>query len=295
VAGVQITHATKVLYPGQGITKGDLARYYEAVADRMLPHVAGRPLMILRCPEGHTKPCFHQKHVTATVSPQIRSVPIKEGGKTTRTLMVEDTAGLIALVQMGTLELHVWGSRAERLEYPDRLIFDLDPDLGMPWRRVIEAARLLRDRLADLGLESWVKTTGGKGLHVVAPLAPKQDWPTVKAFARAMAENVAKDSPDRYTSNMSKAHRKGKIFLDYLRNGRGATAVATYSTRARAGAPVSWPVAWEELSRLDPQQFTVTTAPRHLAKWKADPWQGFDRTRQSITQAMLRRMEEQSG
>jgi bifunctional non-homologous end joining protein LigD len=290
IAGVQITRATKVLYPDQGVTKGDLARYYEAVAGRMLPHIAKRPLMILRCPEGHQKPCFHQKHVTDTVSSHIKSVSIKEGGKTTKTLMVDDLAGLIALVQMGTLEVHAWGSRAERLEYPDRLIFDLDPDAGLPWRRVVEAARLLKDRLEDLGLKSWVKTTGGKGLHVVAPLEPRQDWTTVKSFARAFAESVVRHAPDRYTSNMAKAQRKSKIFIDYLRNGRGATAVATYSTRARPGAPVSWPIEWKELGRTDPKKFTLRTIGRRLSSIKADPWKGFDTTRQSLTQTMLRKM-----
>lgn len=290
IAGVRLTNPDKILYRGQGVTKGDLARYYEAVAGRMLPEIAGRPLMILRCPEGHEKDCFHQKHATETVPPQVKWVSFEESGKTTRTLVVEDLPGLIALVQMGTLEIHVWGSRAPHLEYPDRLVFDLDPDPSVPWRNVTETAQLLRERLAELGLKSWLKTTGGKGLHVVVPIAPKQTWETVKPFTKAIAERLVADFPDRYTSNMSKARRKGRIFIDYLRNGRGATAIAGYSTRARHGATVSLPIAWEELDRIDPQRFTVATVPTLVSGRKTDPWKGFTRTRQSITQAMLRKV-----
>jgi len=290
VAGVRLTNPDKILYADQGVTKGDLARYYAAVAGHMLPEIAGRPLMILRCPEGHGQDCFHQKHATETVPPQVKWASFEESGKTTRTLIVEDLPGLIALVQMGTLEIHVWGSRAKHLDYPDRLVFDLDPDPAVPWRRVTEAARLLRDRLADLGLKSWLKTTGGKGLHVVVPIAPKQTWETVKPFTKAIAEQVVTDFPDRYTSNMSKARRNGKIFIDYLRNGRGATAIASYSTRARHGATVALPIAWDELDRIDPQRFTVATVPKRLAALKADPWKGLPRTRQSITHAMLRKL-----
>lgn len=290
IAGLRLSNPDKVLYPEQGVTKGDLARYYEAVAKEMLPEVAGRPLMILRCPEGRAKHCFHQKHVTDSVPPQVQWVEIEESGTVGRTLVVEDLAGLIALVQMGTLEIHVWGSRAKDVEHPDRLIFDLDPDPSVPWGRVVEAARLLKDRLTALGLKSWAKTTGGKGLHVVAPIAPKQDWDTVKPFAKAIAEQLESEFPERYTSNMAKAKRKGRIFVDYLRNGRGATAVATYSTRARPGAPVSMPVAWEDLEKTDPMRFTVLTVPKLLAARKADPWKGFTQTRQSITKAMLKKI-----
>lgn len=290
MAGLRLTNPDKVLYPEQGVTKGDLARYYEAVADRMLPEIGGRPLMILRCPEGRAKHCFHQKHATGSVPPQVKWVEIEESGTVGRTLVVEDLAGLIALVQMGTLEIHVWGSRATDVERPDRLIFDLDPDPSVGWRQVVEAAHLLRDRLAALGLKSWPKTTGGKGLHVVAPIAPKQAWDTVKPFAKAIAEQLESDFPQRYTSNMAKAKRKGKIFVDYLRNGRGATAVATYSTRARPGAPVSMPVGWKELDKTDPKRFTVLTLPKLLAARKSDPWKGFAGTRQSITRAMLKKV-----
>jgi bifunctional non-homologous end joining protein LigD len=289
IAGIRLTHPTRVLYPEQGVTKLDLAHYYQSVADSVLPHIAGRPVMLLRCPEGHEKECFHQKHTNRMVPKAVHSVEIQdEKGKTSPYLMVDDLPGLMALVQMGALELHVWGSRAERLEYPDRMVFDLDPDEGLPWTQVVDAANLVRDRLGKVGLQSWVKTTGGKGLHVVVPLSGKQTWDEVKAFSQALAEQLVKDVPDRYTSKMSKAGRKGKLFIDYLRNGRGATAVAAYSTRARSGATVSTPVEWDELRRLTPGQFTVTTVPRRLQTLKHDPWKQFWNVRQSITQSARR-------
>ena len=289
IAGIRLSHPTRVLYPEQGLTKLDLAHYYQSVADSVLLHIAGRPVMLLRCPEGHEKECFHQKHMNRMVPKAVHSVEIQdEKGKTSPYLMVDDLPGLMALVQMGALELHVWGSRAERLEYPDRMVFDLDPDEGLPWTQVVDAADLVRDRLGKMGLQSWVKTTGGKGLHVVVPLSGKQTWDEVKAFSQALAEQLVKDVPDRYTSKMSKAGRKGKLFIDYLRNGRGATAVAAYSTRARSGATVSTPVEWDELRRLTPGQFTVTTVPRRLQTLKHDPWKEFWNVRQSITQSARR-------
>lgn len=289
IAGIRLSHPTRVLYPEQGLTKLDLAHYYQSVADSVLLHIAGRPVMLLRCPEGHEKECFHQKHMNRMVPKAVHSVEIQdEKGKTSPYLMVDDLPGLMALVQMGALELHVWGSRAERLEYPDRMVFDLDPDEGLPWTQVVDAADLVRDRLGKMGLQSWVKTTGGKGLHVVIPLSGKQTWDEVKAFSQALAEQLVKDLPDRYTSKMSKAGRKGKLFIDYLRNGRGATAVAAYSTRARPGATVSVPVGWDELRRLTPGQFTVTTVPRRLQTLKHDPWKEFWNVRQSITQSARR-------
>jgi bifunctional non-homologous end joining protein LigD len=202
--------------------------------------------------------------------------------------MVDDLPGLISLIQMGALELHVWGARAPRLESPDRMVFDLDPDDGLPWTRVTEAAELIKERLAAMKLKSWVKTTGGKGLHVVVPLTGKQTWDEVKAFSQALAERLVKETPDRYTSKMSKAGRQGKIFIDYLRNSRGATAVAAYSTRSRAGATVSVPVRWEELSRLTLDEFTVKTVPRRLQVLKEDPWKDVGTIRQSISASARR-------
>ncbi|MBA2253180.1 MAG: DNA ligase D [Nitrospirales bacterium] len=289
IAGIRLTHPTRVLYPEQGVTKFDLAQYYQAIADSMLPHITGRPVMLLRCPEGHEKECFYQKHTNRMVPEAVHAVEIKEDkGKSSQYLMVDDLPGLIALVQMGALELHVWGSRGGRLEYPDRMVFDLDPDERLPWFRVVDAAELIRDRLVTMGLQSWVKTTGGKGLHVVVPLTGKQTWDEVKAFSQALAERLVKEAPERYTSKMAKAGRKGKLFIDYLRNSRGATAVAAYSTRARPGATVSTPVGWDELRRLTLDQFTVHTVPRRLQTSKQDPWKEFWNVRQSITQSARR-------
>ena len=289
IAGIHLTHPSRILYPQEGLTKRDLAVYYESIADSILPYIARRPVMLLRCPEGYEKECFHQKHTNRMVPDAVHSIEIKEEtGKSSPYLMVDDLPGLIALVQMGALELHVWGAHAGRIEYPDRMVFDLDPDEGLPWSRVVEAADLVRDRLTALRLQSWVKTTGGKGLHVVVPLTGKQTWDEVKGFSQALAERLVKDAPDRYTSKMSKAGRKGKVFIDYLRNSRGATAVAAFSTRARAGATVSTPVGWDELSRLTFDQFTVKTVPRRLKTLKSDPWKEFWNVRQSITQSARR-------
>ena len=289
VAGVRLTNPGRVLYPELGLTKLDLARYYESVAERFLRYAAKRPLMILRCPEGHTKECFHQKHMNKTVPKTVKSVAIpEEDGKTTQHLMVDDSAGLIGLVQMGALEIHAWGARDLDIEHPDLMIFDLDPDTGLSWSRITEAARLVRDRLSDLGLRSWVKTTGGKGLHVCVPLSRRQDWATVKNFSHAVADWLVSEATNRYTSNMSKAGRKGKIFIDYLRNGRGATAVAAYSTRARPGARVSLPIDWDELDDVRGDTFTMEMAVERVAG--ADPWEEFWTTRQSLTTRILEKL-----
>lgn len=238
IAGVRLTHPDRVLYPQQGLTKLQLAHYYLSAADRILPHLANRPLMLLRCPEGHRQACFHQKHGRITVPDVVKRVSVAEkSGKVQAYLMVDDLPGLIGLVQIGALELHVWNAQADRIELPDQMIFDLDPDPALPWREVAQAARRLHAVLLDLGLQSWVKTTGGKGLHIAVPLARRHSWDTVKAFARSVAQRLAEAAPDRYTSTISKAGRQGKIFIDYLRNAHGATAVAPYSTRAREGAP----------------------------------------------------------
>jgi bifunctional non-homologous end joining protein LigD len=286
IAGVTLTHPDRVLYPSQGITKRDLAAFYEEIADWILPHIVERPLSLLRCPEGQGKTCFYQKHAGAGAPEALKGVTVREKGAVRTYLYVEDLAGLISLVQMGVLELHPWGSRVGDLEHPDRLTFDLDPAPGLPWKRVVDAARQLHSLLAELGLTAFVKTTGGKGLHVVVPLAPKQPWESVKGFARAVAEAMARHSPSEYTASLSKANRKGKIFIDYLRNSQGATAVAAYSTRALAGAPVATPISWDELGAdLRSDRYTVENLPRRLASLKKDPWEGFLKSRQTIPSA----------
>jgi bifunctional non-homologous end joining protein LigD len=248
IAGITLTHPDRLLYPEQGITKRELALFYEEIADRILPHLAGRPLTLVRCPQGHQKECFYQKHVGENLPDWVRRVPIKEGGSVGKYVVIDSLPGLIALVQMGVLEIHTWGSRVDRIEQPDRLTFDLDPDAGLPWARVIEAARALRRKLAGLGLNAFVKTTGGKGLHVVVPIVRKYRWDEIKPFCKTLAESMTREEPERYLATMSKAKRKGKIFIDYLRNGRGATAVAAYSTRSISGAAVSTPVTWKEVA-----------------------------------------------
>jgi len=286
IAGVTLTHPDRVLYPAQGITKRDLAVFYEEIADWILPHIVERPLSLVRCPEGQGKACFYQKHAGAGAPEALKGVKIKEKGAVRTYLYVEGLEGLISLVQMGVLELHPWGSRVDDLEHPDRLTFDLDPAPGLPWKRVVDTARQLRSLLAEVHLTAFVKTTGGKGLHVVVPLAPKQPWESVKDFARAVAESMARHSPSEYTATASKAHRKGKIFIDYLRNSRGATAVAAYSTRALPGAPVATPIDWDELGAdLRSDHYTVENLPRRLASLKTDPWEGFLKSRQSIPSA----------
>lgn len=284
IGGVRLTNPSRILYPQQGLTKEDLAEYYHSIGEWIVPHLSGRPVMVVRCPEGAGKECFHQKHMNKMVPAAVKSIDIQEeSGASSPYLMVDDLRGLIALVQMGALELHVWGAKEPRIEFPDRMVFDLDPDEELPWTRVTDTARLIKDRLAKLKLESFVKTTGGKGLHVVVPLTGKHTWDEVKAFSQAFAERLVSEAPALYTSKMSKAGRKGKIFIDYLRNSRGATAVAAYSTRARAGATVSTPVRWDELDRLTLDQFTIKTVPGRLQTLKEDPWKDLRTIRQSIS------------
>jgi bifunctional non-homologous end joining protein LigD len=291
IAGIKLTHPDRVLYPGQGITKVDLAKYYEQVADWMLPHVEGRPLTLVRCPSGHTKQCFYQRHVTDSIGDPIRSIRVREGRSIVSYVSVDSTPGLIALVQIGVLEIHTWGSRKDRLEQPDRLIFDLDPDPALPWKQIREAAETLRGRMSALGFAAFVKTTGGKGLHVVTPITPKQDWDGVKAFAKQVAEELVHEAPQLYTATMSKSKRPGKIFIDYLRNARTATAVSAYSTRARANGPVSVPVHWDELATdVRGEFFTIRNVPQRLARLRKNPWEGYEKARRPITNALLRKL-----
>jgi bifunctional non-homologous end joining protein LigD len=283
VAGVRLTHPERVLYPEQGLTKRDLAEFYMGISEWILPHIIERPLSLLRCPAGRGKGCFFQKHAGSGVPAHLKPVLIGEAEARREYLFLEDERGLLSLVQMGVLEIHPWGSRVNRLEEPDRLTLDLDPGPGVSWPRVLETARRIRDLLDRLGLASFVKTTGGKGLHVVVPLGPRQTWAILKEFARAIALEMARRFPREYTATLSKADRNGKIFIDYLRNARGATAVAAYSTRAREGAPVSTPVAWSELGPgLHSDRYTIRNLFKRLDSLKKDPWDGFLKMRQAI-------------
>ena len=284
VAGVKISHPDRVIFADVSVTKLDLAHYYETVADWILPYVAGRPLTIVRCPAGLRGKCFFQKHWTDSLPDAVRSVEIKEKDRRANYVLVDDLTGLVSLVQMGVLEFHPWPAGADKLDRPDYLVFDLDPDKGVAWTAVVQGARDVRDRLDELGLKSFLRTSGGKGLHVLVPLTRRNSWDDVKTFAKSVADSLVREKPYQYIATMSKAKRKGKVFVDYLRNQRGATAIASFSSRARAGAPVATPIAWEELSaRLKPNKYTVRNLPARLAKLNADPWQDFFKIRQSLT------------
>jgi bifunctional non-homologous end joining protein LigD len=217
----------------------------------------------------------------------IRKIPVEEKSGRKDYVGVRDVRGLVMLVQMGVLEIHAWGSRQDRLEQPDRLIFDLDPGEGVEWREVVDAARLVREQLAQLDLESFVRSTGGHGLHVVAPLVRKLEWPSVKQFASALARRIAHERSDRYLAVATRAKRKGKIYIDYLRNDRGATAIASYSPRAREGAPVAVPLGWDELDAFQPGQYDIRNVPDRLEKLRSDPWKRLFSLRQSLTKSKL--------
>ncbi len=276
VAGVRLTHADRVLYPPQGTTKLDLARYYESIADWILPHLVDRPTTLVRCPDGAHKQCFYQKHVGYWAPEEIRRVKIRERTKTGDYLVVDSLPALIGLVQIGILEIHTWNSVVSDLEHPDRIVIDLDPAPDVDWPRVIEAAHGVRARLAAVGLESFLKTTGGKGLHVVVPLAPGATWDRCAEFARGLAEAMAREQPEAYVASMAKSARAGRIFVDYLRNVRGATSVVAYSTRATPSAPVSVPLTWDELTpRVRSDQFTVVNVRERLSGLRADPWERY--------------------
>ncbi|HEY3665491.1 MAG TPA: DNA ligase D, partial [Polyangiaceae bacterium] len=273
VVSPPLTHPDKVLYPELGLTKRELAEYYELVSEWMLPHVLNRPLTLLRCPEGRTKQCFFQKHPGESLAPGLLRVQAPSSDGLSEYAAIADARGLPALVQMGALEVHIWGALADDAEHPDRLVFDLDPAPELSFSEVVAGAHAMRALLREHQLESWVKTTGGKGLHVTVPIEPQADWDTVKAVCRSLAEELARREPERYVATMSKAKRTGKIFVDYLRNGRGATFIAPYSVRAREGAGVAFPVEWEDLTaKFKPEAFNVRNAKKVLAKRRRDPF-----------------------
>jgi bifunctional non-homologous end joining protein LigD len=272
----ELTHPERIYWPDRGITKQQLAEYYARIWPRLAPFVIHRPLSLLRCPEGIAGECFFQKHAWKGLDSAIHPFDDpKDKGKGSL-LTIDDLDGLIGLVQAGVLELHPWGATTADLERPDTMIFDLDPGEGVTWREVIEAAFEVRRVLASVGMAGFVKTSGGKGLHIVSPIRPEATWATAKTFAKAIAEQMSKDAPDRFVATITKSKRRGKILIDYLRNGRGATAVAPYSTRARKGAPLSLPVTWSELESISgPAAFTLTDPPSGLVDPSADPWEGF--------------------
>jgi bifunctional non-homologous end joining protein LigD len=291
LGGVRITSPDEVLFGDGEITKLELAEYYFSIEKWILPQVSNRPLSLVRCPEGTGNKCFFQKHPGVATPETIRLVPVKESSGTRNYLVVDTIKDLVALAQIGALEIHVWGSQADKLEYPDRMFFDLDPDPSLPWPRVVDSAHQIRAFLREIGFESFVKTTGGKGLHVVVPLQRRHDWDEVKAFSKGVAELIYKADPKRYTSNMSKAARGGKIYIDYLRNGRTATAIAAYSTRARPRATVSVPLSWDELTPdIHSDTFTLRNLAERLNSLKQDPWAKIGKIRQSITSTIKKKL-----
>ncbi|MBX3227864.1 MAG: DNA ligase D [Labilithrix sp.] len=287
VDGVVISHPERVIDVSSGLTKLDLARYAGAIAEVQLPYVAKRPLMMLRCPDGAQPKkvrCFVQKHSGQGIDGVKLSSKVIAGEEA---LYVTKANQLVLLAQNNTMELHGWGATFPRWDRPDWIVLDLDPDEALPFATVVLAAYELRAALKTLSLESWVKTTGGKGLHVVVPLARRYDWGTVKRVSQRIAELMAQAAPSRYVATMAKKHRVGKVFIDYLRNAEGATAVLPYSARARPGLPVALPVSWKELRAIDPRAFTIATVPAIVAKRKADPWADLLTTRQTLPKELL--------
>jgi bifunctional non-homologous end joining protein LigD len=291
--GVRLTHPDRVYYHDLGFTKLDLALYYVTIAEAVLSHLGGRPLTLLRCPDGLGGERFYQKHPGFWTPPQVRRLTVP--GETEEYLFVDSVPGLVALAQAGILEIHPWNSRVGRLEEPDQVIFDLDPDEALPFSRVAAAARRVRALLAERGLESFVKTTGGKGLHVCVPLEAVHGWEDLEGFTRAVAVRLAREEPATFTANLLKQHRKGKVYVDYLRNVRGANAVGAFSTRAREGAPVSVPVDWDELDRLStPADFTVAEVPLRVLGWTSgparDPWARYREVKQRVHASLTREL-----
>jgi bifunctional non-homologous end joining protein LigD len=280
IEGIKISNPDKVIFADPEITKGDVIRYYAQVAERMLPYVSRRILSIVRCPKGISQTCFYKKH-PGPGSIGIVTIPISTGdGEMEDYFYIENPSGLIAEAQMGTLEFHIWGSRVDQLEKPDMMVFDLDPDEGMDLSRVRQGVRDVKNILAELSLKSYLKTSGGKGYHVVVPLKPAASWDGFHDFARRVAEVMEQKWPDRYTSNVRKAKRTNKIFIDWIRNGRGATSIAPYSLRARKGAGVSMPIAWDELDKVAPDGVNMAEALGRIGG--NDPWQDFLRNNQQL-------------
>jgi bifunctional non-homologous end joining protein LigD len=281
---LRLTHPDKILDPASNLTKRQLADYYAIVADRLLPHIANRPLSLVRCPQGSGKPCFFQKHVNNYLPPGIKTIDIQDkvNAEPEPYITLDTAEAIVALAQMNVLEIHPWGSTNDDLEHPDRLIFDLDPDAELPWLTVAAAAAEVRQRLKNLGLESFLKLTGGKGLHIVAPIEPTLTWPELKTASHNFVLSMERHNPDLYLTKMTKSSRVGRIFLDYLRNQRGATAVAPYSPRARAGATISMPLPWSALNRDEHPILSVHDIVANHIKLKADPWKALPTTRQKL-------------
>lgn len=286
VAGIRISHPERVIYPDLGLSKLQLARYFEAIGEWILPHVSGRPLTLVHCPAGLASPCIYLKHAKAWGPTALRRVKIQEKTKVGEYLVADSIEAVIALAQMGIVEIHTWNSLADDVERPNRIVWDLDPGPSVTWRQVTKAAGVVRNVLETLGLKSWVKTTGGRGLHVVAPISPARDVGECLEFSRSVSEAIVASEPGLYTTKFAKAGRERKILIDYLRNNRTNTSICAYSPRARAGAPVSMPIDWDDLDEK-PDKWTVPTVAKRLKRARTDPWRAYWRTSQKISKAAL--------
>ncbi|HXQ98881.1 MAG TPA: DNA ligase D, partial [Pseudomonas sp.] len=290
VAGVMISHPERVIDAQSGLHKIDLAHYYQSISDWILPHLDHRAVALLRCPEGVEGEQFFQKHAERLAIPNIKQLDPKLDPGHARLMEIDSVQALVGAAQMGTVELHTWGSTYDQIELPDHFVLDLDPDSALPWRSMIEATQMTLAVLDELGLDAYIKTSGGKGMHIIVPLARKADWDTVKAFAKALAQFISEQLPERFTATSGPKNRVGKIFIDYLRNTRGASTVAAYSARARPGLPVSVPVTRDELGSLKSSaQWNIGNLQKRLRKLKADPWAGYKNT-QRLTKAMWKRL-----
>ena len=285
VSGVRISHPDRLIYPELGISKMQLARYFEAIADWIVPHVAGRPLTLVHCPAGLAAPCNYLKHAKQWGPNALRRVQIQEKTKVGEYLVADTLAAVVSLAQMGIVEIHTWNTTTDNLERPDRIVWDLDPGPDVGWTPVATAARLVRDVLKKLGLASWVKTTGGRGLHVVVPITPSRDWSECLAFSKAVSETIERADSRMYTTAFAKAGRERKILIDYLRNNRTNTSVCAFSPRARPGAVVSMPLAWKELN-AGPDGWTLPTVPQRL-KRRSDPWADYWTSTQTVTNTAI--------
>lgn len=287
---VELTHPERVLFHDENISKADLAAYLEAIGPAMLPFVEKRILSLVRCPDGSQKNCFFQKHASAGMPEAFHEFPVteKDGGKESY-LYIDAIDGLVSAAQISALELHIWGSHIDTIETPDRIVFDFDPDESVKFDTVKEAAIAMREALAALDLESFPLLTGGKGIHVVVPVEPERPWPEIKGFARALAEHFAQSEPDRFVATMSKARRKGRIFIDHFRNERGSTAIAPFSPRARPGAPLAWPVDWSDLPQI--QAANLVTLRNHAEHEPGKTWSRYGKTHQRISAAVMKALK----
>jgi bifunctional non-homologous end joining protein LigD len=291
VAGVRISHPERVIDNSTGATKLHLVKYYEWIAPLMLPHLADRPVALVRVPDGIGGELFFQKHANKLALPHITQHKGLDPGHAPL-LTIERDAALVGAAQMDAIEFHTWNGLASDLERPDRMVFDLDPDTALGWDAMIHAAQLTRELLAGFGLESWCKTSGGKGLHVVVPLQMDLGWEDVKTFSQAVARHMAGTFPDRFSAKMGKQNRNKKIFVDYLRNSRGSSTIAAFSARARDGLGVSVPLAWDEVEHTTSgDQWNIGNLHERIDALKADPWGGYAKCRQHITVAMRKRLD----